>query len=223
MTSVATFRVSISAVSSELASYRREVARVLRRKGLEVCDQDHIHQDAHTLLHKLRDYIQQCQAVVLLVGEQCGAVPDDAQVQALGRIASYDAYRAQTGQRFASYSQWEFLLAKHFGKPTFLFFTDAAKGFTPDKPNQDDAAKRGSQQAYRDWIDKYGDDRDSLTTLAKLIEDVLVIDDLPTLPRVKPIHLPYHSIGTLFKGRDEFLAQLRQSLSADLLHRLYAT
>ncbi len=31
----------------------------------------------------------------------------------------------------------------------------------------------------------------------------------------KPTNLPYTSLGTLFKGRDEFLAELRQHLTAE--------
>ena len=39
MTQPSMYRVFISAVSGELGSCRREVARVLRRKGLEVRDE----------------------------------------------------------------------------------------------------------------------------------------------------------------------------------------
>ena len=67
MSAPATFRVFISGVTSELASYRTEVARVLRRKGLEVCDQpyepgpvammvyDCLSKDTYRLLDRLRD------------------------------------------------------------------------------------------------------------------------------------------------------------------------
>ncbi len=67
-----TLRVFVSAVSSELAPYRAEVARVLRRKGLEVRDQDHFRQGTATLLEQLRDYIQHCDAVILLIGNCSG-------------------------------------------------------------------------------------------------------------------------------------------------------
>jgi hypothetical protein len=73
MSSTLTFRVFLSAVTGELASYRQEVARVPRRKGLEVREQAHFSQGPATLLERLRDYIQQCDAVLLLVGQQCGA------------------------------------------------------------------------------------------------------------------------------------------------------
>ncbi len=173
--SAPTFRVFISAVSKELATCRHEVARVLRRKGLEVLDQEHFSQGPATLLERLRDYIQQCEAVVLLVGEQCGAFPTDEHAAALGSIRIFDKYRATTGQPRGSYTQWEFLLAKHFDKPTYVFFTDTAHGFMPDAPNPEGADLRVCQQAYRDWIKQTGEHRDALTTPAKLIEDVLVL------------------------------------------------
>ena len=72
------FRVFISAVSGELGSCRREVARVLKLKGLEV----RVHEELSpvgpaTLLETLRDYIQQCYAEILLVGERYGDSPTE--------------------------------------------------------------------------------------------------------------------------------------------------
>lgn len=203
------YRIFISAVSNELGQYRREVARVLRRKGLEVRDQEHFSQGPATLIERLSDYIQQCEAVVLLVGERCGAFPSDTHAAALGNTPIFDQYRAATGQSRASYTQWEFMLAKHHGRKTFFFLTDT--GFTPDGPGIETADLHACQQAYRAWIKDIGEHRDALTIPAKLIEDVLVLP-FPDLGRPKPIALPYHSLGTLFKGREGFLAELRESL-----------
>src|SRR5262249_39318062 len=38
-------------------------------------------------------------------------------------------------------------------------------------------------------------------------------EDWPAVARVQPLWLPYPSLGTLFKGRDEFLDRLRASLT----------
>ena len=204
-----TFRVFVSAVSGELGSYRREVARVLRRKGLEVRDQDHFHQGGATLLEQLQQYIRQCDAVVLLVGDRCGSFPTPQHAAALGPVPAAAAYQAATGQPQASYTQWEFFLAKHHGRSTYTFLT--APGFTPDAPNSEDAGLQECQQAYRRWLTQTGEHYDRLTTLARLIEDVLVLP-LPDLARPKPVQLPFPSLGTLFKGRDEFLRTLRDKL-----------
>ncbi len=67
-----------------------EVAWVLRRKGLEIRDQEHFSQGPATLIERLRDYIQQCQAVVLLVGERCGTFPTDEHAAALGAVPVFD-------------------------------------------------------------------------------------------------------------------------------------
>ncbi len=203
------YRIFISAVSNELGHYRREVARVLRRKGLEVRDQEHFSQGPATLIERLSDYIQRCEAVVLLVGERCGAFPTDTHAAALGAIPIFDRYRAATGQSRASYTQWEFMLAKHHGRKTYVFLTDA--GFRPDDSDTEAADLPACQQAYRAWIKDVGEHRDTLTTPAKLIEDVLVLP-FPEFGRPKPIALPYASLGTLFKGRERFLAELRESL-----------
>jgi len=215
MSAQETFRVFVSAVSNELAGFRREVARVLRRKGLEACDQDHFHQGPGTLLEKLRDYIQKCDVVVLLVGDQCGAVPTHEHVKALGPIPGYDAFRADSKQTFASYTQWEYLLAKHYSKPTLVFFTDAKNGYKPENPSKDDAAQTASQAAYRAWIHHRGEHREAIVTADQLKEDLLVNPLLPTLHHRKRIHLPHLSLGTLFKGRDDILKKLRDDFSSD--------
>jgi Domain of unknown function (DUF4062) len=175
------FRVFISAVSSELASYRSEVARVLRRKELEVRDQEHLRQGPATLLEQLAAYIKKCDAVFLLIGNQAGEFPSDDHASALGIVPLYEQYRKETGQTHASYTQWEFLLAKHYGKQTYVFFT--GEGFIPDNPNS--AADKSSQTAYRQWIDQKGEHHDFFGTNARLIEDVLVLP-FPDLRHKKP-------------------------------------
>jgi len=204
-----TFRVFISAVTGELGSHRRDVARVLRRKGLEVREQEHFRQGPATLLEQLRDYIRDCDAVIVLVGEFCGAVPSNEHAAALGVVSAFTSYSKATSQARASFTQWEYLLAKHFGKPTYVFLTQP--GFTPDRPNTEDASLSGCQAVYRRWIGSVGEHWDSLTSPAKLIEDVLVLD-LLDLGRPKPVVLPYPSLGELFKGRDEWLSRLDESL-----------
>ena len=204
------FRLFISAVSGELKSYRREVARVLRRKELEVRDQEHFRQGPATLLQQLAAYIQKCDAVIFLVGQRAGAFPSDDQVSTLGTIPIFEQYRKETHQTRASYTQWELLLAKHFGKHTYVFFT--GKGFGPDNPDDEAADSQSSQAAYRQWIIHKGEHREGLETAAKLIEDVLVLP-FPDLSRAKPIDLPYPPLGNLFKGRDDFLKELHRSLS----------
>jgi hypothetical protein len=71
--------VFLSAVTKELGSYRSEVAQALREKGLHVKVQEDFHTGPGTLLEKLDAYIQQCHAVVCLMGDRYGAEPPDAE------------------------------------------------------------------------------------------------------------------------------------------------
>ncbi|HXU32693.1 MAG TPA: DUF4062 domain-containing protein [Thermoanaerobaculia bacterium] len=194
MSAPATYRVFLSAVTGELGSYRAEVARALRRKELEVRDQEYFRQGPATLLEQLRDYIAQCDAVILLVGERCGAFPTDVHAAALGTVPVYEEYRRSTGQARASYTQWELFLARQSGKAIYLFQTEA--GFVPDAPNPESADLLACQSAYRAWIDASGKHRDSLVTKAKLVEDVLLLP-FPDLRGGKPISLPFASLGPL--------------------------
>src|SRR5262249_44278393 len=98
------YRVFVSAVTSELGSYRSEVARCLRRKGLDVCLQDDFRQGEATLLEKLRDYIRDCDAVICLVGAQYGYRCEPDHASAVGAVASFIQYSADTGETTASYS-----------------------------------------------------------------------------------------------------------------------
>lgn len=173
------FRVFISAVSRELGAYRAEAARALQRKGIEVRDHEFFRQSGGTLLAHLRNHIEECDAVVLLVGEQCGSFPA-GDPEGLATSPAFDEYRAATEQAPASYTHWEFLLARDLGKPTYVFFT--AEGFTPDEPNVEPPHLRDRHQKFRDWARQSGQPYGTLTTTAKLVEDILVLpfrgDDL---------------------------------------------
>ncbi len=210
MSSPPTYRIFLSTVTRELGSYRVEVARALRRKELEVRDQEHFRQGPATLLEQLRDYIKKCDAVILLIGERCGAFPTEEHAAALGVIPLFDSYRAATGQSRGSYTQWELFLAKHYGKKTYVFLSDP--GFSADEPNPEDADLRSCQAAYRAWIETTGEHRDALTIKAKLIEDVLVLP-FPDFNSPKPINLPFASLGVLFQGREPTLDRLHESLA----------
>ncbi|MFN5283268.1 MAG: DUF4062 domain-containing protein [Planctomyces sp.] len=94
---VRSFRVFISGVSHELESCRREVARSLRRKGLEVRDQEHFRQGGATLIEQLRDYIQQCDAVICLVGDQYSSSVTAKHAQVLGASEWWNRFHIATG------------------------------------------------------------------------------------------------------------------------------
>ncbi|MEX2015658.1 MAG: tetratricopeptide repeat protein, partial [Candidatus Hydrogenedentales bacterium] len=213
-----TYRVFISAVSSELGSYRDEVARVLRRRGLEVREQKHFRQGGATLLEALRDYICECDAVIHLVGTRCGALPTDEHMAVLSTLPRIQQYREKKSSIF-SYTQSEFLMAKEFGKNTYVFITPdggmptaESPTETPDPPAETQEQQR-AQQDYRQWIQNCGEHWAPLATPSQLIEDVLVLP-FSVLAQPKPITLK-QSMGSLFKGRESALEDLCRSLNSD--------
>jgi len=206
----ASYRVFVSAVSGELASYREEVARVLRRKGIDVCEEKHFRQGGATLLEKLNDYIANCDAIIFLIGDQCGSQLTEAHSAVMGDSESFKAYCYAKRQNIVSYTQWEWLLAKDMNKKCYAFLT--TDGFKPDGDNKDNQQQRAAQASFRDWIKQTGKDRNTLTTVEQLIEDVLVLP-FPDLTKGQPNNLTSASLGSLFKGRDQFLEDLHQQLN----------
>ena len=71
-------KLFMSCVSSEFKSYRLKLANHLAAaKGgsFEIKVQEDFQQGGFTLLDKLAEYIRECDAVIHLVGDACGARP----------------------------------------------------------------------------------------------------------------------------------------------------
>ncbi|MFK8017286.1 MAG: tetratricopeptide repeat protein [Gammaproteobacteria bacterium] len=209
MSKPATFRVFVSSVSKELESYRLEVARVLRRRGIEVCDEKHFRQGGATLLETLNAYIENCDAVICLIGHQCGSLPTDQHSLIMGDGEPVTQFRQAAGNCSVSYTQWEYIYAKTLGKATYVFLTD--DDFVADQDAQEAASSKTLQASFRQWVKDSGSHRESLNTPAKLVEDVLVLP-FPDLTQGKPNNLPQPSLGEMFKGRERFLEALHEQL-----------
>lgn len=71
-------KVFLSCVSSEFRSYRLKLANqlgALKGQFFEVKVQEDFEQGGFTLLDKLADYILECDLVIHLAGDVCGARP----------------------------------------------------------------------------------------------------------------------------------------------------
>jgi hypothetical protein len=115
---MAQFRVFISAVSSEFELARDALAADLQSfDDVTVKVQRSFRHDrtAETLLHKLRNYIEQCHAVICLVGARSGAGFPTA-VEAAPFLGDLPP-----GVTEASYTQWEFFFALHFSKVPIVY------------------------------------------------------------------------------------------------------
>jgi len=158
--------VFLSAVTKEMGSYRAEVAQALREKGLHVKIQEDFNTGPGTLLEKLDAYIQQCHAVVCLMGDRYGAEPPEAERIKMG------------GQRH-SYTQWEYLLARKRGKSVYIF--RPASEETPRDPehaaNPEDAELTLLQRTFwQTQIRDQGTDRTPFTNQTDLVRKVLICD-----------------------------------------------
>ncbi len=115
-------KVFISAVTAELGQYRARLASELRKRDVEVVVQDDFRQGGGDLLDKLRQYMDQCDAVICLVGRAYGT-------QVTG------GSEAEPDQR--SFTQWEFDYAlqrnRQSGMPLLVYVReddDSADGFS---------------------------------------------------------------------------------------------
>lgn len=159
-------RVFISRTTAGLAALAERVAEVLRQRGIEPIIQTGFYPSTHDVKGMLAEHLQQCDAVICLIGTAYGSGPHDPITKAEQPVHGLKDPR--TKDRLFSYTQLELLIARDLGRP---------------EENPNDECR------------------------------------MPKLRRVRPIrhssfrirHLP----SPLFKGRDEFLAELRQHLTAE--------
>ena len=122
---VPALRIFISVVTSEFGKARDALASDLRARGHEVTVQSDFKQspDSETLLGSLTEYIRDCHAVVCIVGKRCGACPPARAAERLKGVLPNDI-------KEASYTQWEFFLARHFKRRPYLYI--ASDSYKPD-------------------------------------------------------------------------------------------
>jgi tetratricopeptide (TPR) repeat protein len=197
-----TFRVFLSSVSSEFGAARSAVASDLHARGLVVKVQENFRQeaDADTTLRLLHNYIRDCDAVLCLVGSRSGDRPPPA------AFAPFpDVLPAEFAE--ASYTQWEFFFARHFKKRLSLYI---AKGYAPEQvANDRDSPELAA--GFEAWLIGQGLNRTYFASRDELRAAVLR-ESWPELRARRIVQLPYPSLGSLFKGREPFLEQLRASL-----------
>lgn len=118
----------ISAVSSEFDVYRESIRRALTRTNVSVKIQEDFKAGGVPTLIKLDDYIKDCDAVVHLVGDACGA---DASAQALlalverypdlaAKVPGLSGYIVGPNAKPLTYTQWEAWLAMYHRKRLFI-------------------------------------------------------------------------------------------------------
>ena len=201
----AEFRVFLSAVTSEFGAARDAVANDLQARGLEVRVQRSFRQEpgADTLLRLLHDYIRDCSAVVCVIGTRSGACPSPA-------AAAEFAHLLPTAVTEASYTQWEFFFARAYKRRLSLYIATA--DYRPDRDVPTGENHPELQKAFIRHIETAGLHYTPFASRDQLRAEVLK-EPWPEQVRAKPIVLPYASLGSLFKGREEFLRRLCESLT----------
>jgi hypothetical protein len=216
---VAQFRVFLSAVSSAYTPARDALADDLQAHDVIVRIQRSFRDNpaAPTLLHALHDYIAQCDVIICLIGSRSGGgfpVPSAA--------ASFPGI-LPPGVAEASYTQWEFHLARHLKRRCIVYF--AADPFDPPPAPASVEDRPDLQAAFISHVKSFGKRAITVGSTNEFcrmaLKDLLQAPIPPALSsgltetlarRDKHIALPYPSLGPLFKGRDDFLARLHARL-----------
>ncbi len=218
-------RVFISRTTAGLKGLAERVAEVLRQRPETPCEpiiQTGFYPSTHDVKGMLAEHLQQCDAVICLIGSAYGSGPHDPITKAEQPVHGLKDPR--TKDRLFSYTQLELLIARDLGRPIYTFFIQGDKAddwltsFAPEPPELAQRQQTFITEFAKDGRNTYGtfsqwdQPADPARGLKQAIE---AIKFEITVLAGKPTNLPYTSLGTLFKGRDEFLAELRQHLTAE--------
>jgi serine/threonine protein kinase/Flp pilus assembly protein TadD len=115
-------RIFVSATTSDLGPCRKSVTDVLLTLGALPVVQEHFAPDYRTVSEMLRARIDECDAVICLVGRRYGQ----------------EARERPTDRPRRSYTQLEYEIAVELGKPVFLFLAadDCELDPAPDEPEE---------------------------------------------------------------------------------------
>ena len=205
-------KVFLSCVSSEFASYRTGLAAQLAalkpgEDPIEVKIQEDFSQGPFTLLERLAEYVRGCDAVVHLAGVVCGARPTPEHVRALYARMGW-TLPVLLPER--SYTQWEVQLALRFDRRLFCYFAGEHAPRDTDEATRQSTDECALQTAHVEWLQQSGMHYSTFENHNELLREVL--RDLGVADRARICNLPFASIGSLFKGRDDFLGRLHNTL-----------
>ncbi len=196
-------RVFISRTTTGLKDVADEIAAILRGRGANVVIQTGFLPDWRSVPQMLQDKLIACDSVVALIGPAHGGEPD----QEPARLRD-----ERTHARTFSFTQWEYLVARDLRRPVFTFLVSGPAIVAPFE--REDATLEQRQQQF---IADFAKDRTALyyeyTERAKLLDHVRNMELPLNVSAGRPTNLP-EPIGTLFKGRADFLESLRTSLAA---------
>ena len=199
------YRIFLSAVSSEFRSARNELTDDFGARDVLVRVQERVlprPPPAHAAGGAATSTIQR-----LHDGDLRDRQPQRRLPHA-GEAAPF-AHILPNGVTQASYTQWEYFLARHYDKECLLISHEDA--YQPDEPAPPATTSRTcsvtSSSASRTLTDctMRASPRSIPARVAESAASAGRSAARPSAATHKPIVLPYPSIGPLFKGRDAFL------------------
>jgi tetratricopeptide (TPR) repeat protein len=223
---MADVKLFLSSVSDEFGDYRDELRGALTRPNVEVKIQEDFQPLGGDTLAMLETYVESCDVVVHFFGDLAGSAPKPSSVDDLlrrrpelaVRLTEKGMDRAALGR--LTYTQWEAWLAIGFNKDgakknlVIVAPTIGLKRSLAFAPTNATRASQVDHLARLKAIDFYP--AKPFTSADNLVARVFgsaVLDALKKAGSVtKPRNLPFASLGGLFAGRDEDLADLHTAL-----------
>jgi hypothetical protein len=225
---MADVKLFLSCVSDEFGDYRDELRRALTRPNVEIKIQEDFQALGGETLAMLETYVESCDVVVHFIGEMAGSTPKPGSVDdLLKRRPELAARLAEKGMDLTAlgrltYTQWEAWLAIGFnrdGAKKNLVIVAPAFGVKRGAKFAPSDATRASQADHLKWLRainfypaKPFTSADNLVArvFGSAVLDALKKADAGSI--TKPRNLRFVSIGDLFAGRDEDLADLHTAL-----------
>ncbi len=223
---MADVKLFLSCVSDEFGEYRDALRGALTQLNVEIKIQEEFQNRGGDTLAMLEDYIESCDVVVHFVGEMAGSAPVSSSVGDLlrrrpelaARLAEKGMDREALGR--LTYTQWEAWLAigsNEDGARKNLVIVAPAYGVKRGAKFAPTDASRASQAEHLTRlkaIDVYP--AKTFTSADNLVARVFGSAVLDALKKAgsttKSRNLPFASLGSLFTGRDEDLADLHTGL-----------
>jgi hypothetical protein len=212
---VADVKLFLSCVSNEFGAWREALRHELTSLNLDIAIQEDFGSLGVDTLSKLDAYIRNCDAVIHLAGAKAGAAPNDFVAKRfIEQLADLEKrlpplFAAMNAGAAIAYTQWEAWLALYYGKPLLIAQPDPKPpaGTAADGPYTVEALQAAHLGRS---IRRSASNADQLA--ARTIKALFAIFRRPLPPARRPRNLPFASLGGLFAGRDEDLADLHNAL-----------
>jgi tetratricopeptide (TPR) repeat protein len=218
-------KIFLSTVSGEFGAYRDRVRNDLNRANVEVKIQEDFENLGLKTLDKLDAYIAGCDAVIHLVGDMAGSEPSATERLALlGKYADHGAKlpelkKALDAGEIITYTHWEAWLGAYHDKGLFIHVAAPTAGgrgpnYSPTDASRAAQAKHLARlKASGNWpVEPFENPED----LANQVRKTAILDLLAAAkaisPPPRPRNLPFASLGSLFKGREKIMDELRATL-----------